>query len=202
MALWKCNSHMEYYFSNEILVMFWWKILRRRQCISSKMFPIFHWNVSDVPVECLWCSARINISGACQMAVQNPVRYPASIFLIIPPSFFPRVGGKQKERLKREDVVTEFSSSSLWLVSEWAVGSKEALCRYHGLLSDARAHTHTRRGLQVQDPGMCLKWCSPAGAVRTWGTQQKHELHRDQRSEVIVLLSCEISSLDIDTHTY
>lgn len=92
----------------------------------------------------------------------------------------------------------------LWLVLERAVESKEALYRYHGLLSDARtlAGTHARPGPQVRDGGMCLKWCSPAGAVRTPGTRQKHELGRDQRSEVTFLLSCEISRLDIDTHTH
>lgn len=122
--------------------MFWWKMLRWRQCTSSKMFLIFHWNVSDVPVECLWCSARINISGACQMAVQNPVRYPANIFLIIPPSFFP-VSEENRRRGRKE--------KRLWrnfhhLLCDWCRSERsdpKRLCVVITACWVTRAHTHT-----------------------------------------------------------
>ncbi len=158
------------------------------------MFSIFQWNVSDVLLE---------------LTFLERVRWLSKIPYVIPLVFFSlfRPRFSQCRRTTEGEAEKRRCCDGIFIISSvTGVGASSRIQRgFVSLSRPAEWHvrTHTRAApLQVQDPGMCLKWCSPAGAVRTWGTQQKHELHRDQRSEVIFLLSCEISSLDIETHTH
>lgn len=100
---------------------------------------------TEVPVksllECFWCSARIRVSGACQMAVQNSLRYPARIFLIIPPSCRRKTEGRREIRRCCDGI---FIILCDWCWSERSNPKKLCTVITACWVTRARSRAHTR----------------------------------------------------------
>ncbi len=78
------------------------------------------------------------------MAVQNPVRYPACIFLIIPPSFFSVSEDNRRRGWKEKMLWRNFHH----LLCDWCRSEQsdpKRLCVVITACWVTRAHTHTRR---------------------------------------------------------